>query len=153
MSAGLWVLVILTCLTWFNLAIQWYTQVGTYALLPAVADASDDAGFVRYHLAYQRRLPATVLVPYGLLMVTSVLFQFVHPAGVGLFGRLLVLLLNLVVAVVSVGFAAGAHKRMDKAGAFDPAGGKALLRYNAIRLVAMFASGITVIVLLASTVD
>ena len=55
--------------TFFNNALQFYTQVETYPLFGWVPRE----GFVAFHEEYQRRLPVAIYAPYALLMVSNVL--------------------------------------------------------------------------------
>jgi hypothetical protein len=68
------------CTTFFNLALHWYTQVVTYPLFSFIGKAE----FVDYHLAYQKRLPFSIYIPYSLLMVLNVLLFVYPPPDAGL---------------------------------------------------------------------
>lgn len=140
MDAGRTVLLVLSLLTALNWAVHYYTQTVTYRLFPAVAAQAGGAGFVRYHQAYERRLPVSVYLPWAALTAASAVFVAVRPAGLGVGPPLALLLLNVSIAALSVAFAAPVHRRVDAAGALDAGAARALLRYNGIRLAIATAS-------------
>nr|AGI62221.1 hypothetical protein [uncultured bacterium] len=153
MTAGIGVLLALTCATWFNNALQWYTQFTTYGLFSAIADQTGDEGFVRYHKAYQKRLPATIYVPFGILMVLSVTALFVRPDELGVGGAVLLLVLNAAIGAISGALAAPVHMRVDRQGRLEASDAAALLRWNACRLAVATASSIAVTYFLVQAID
>ena len=150
MDAGRSVLLLLALLTALNWAVHYYTQAVTYRLFPVVAEASGGAGFVRYHRAYEARLPFSVYVPWALLTITSLAFVLVRPAGVGLTWPVVLLALNASIAPLSLVFAAPVHRAVDRAGGMTPAQAAALLRWNGARLAIATASLVGVGVLALS---
>lgn len=144
MDAGAVTLALLTCLTWANLTLHYYTQVGTYALFPAVASHAGRDGFVGYHQAYERRLPLTVYAPWSALMAASFAFCVVRPDDVGLPVALVLLVLNASIAGLSIAFAAPVHGRIDDHGGLSPEDARALLRWNAVRLAVATVSALLV---------
>ena len=99
MDVGRCVLLLLALLTALNWAVHYYTQTVTYRLFPVVADASGGAGFVRYHRAYEARLPWSVYLPWALLTLTSVAFVLVRPAGLGATAPVVLLVLNASIEI------------------------------------------------------
>lgn len=140
MDAGRSLLLVLALLTALSWAVHYYTQAVTYRLFPVVAAASGGAGFVRYHQAYEARLPWSVYAPWTLLTLASAAFVVVRPPGVGLAWAVVLLVLNASIAPISLVFAAPLHRAVDRAGALTPARAKALLRWNGVRLAIATAS-------------
>lgn len=152
MTAGLVVLLALSFVAFFNLGLTWYTHFGTYALFPKVSAETGHEGFRRYHQAYQRKLPFLAWGPFAVIMLLSLTFLFVHPPEAQLWARILVLVFNATVAVVSARFAGPTHKRILAAGEVSEKDGKALLRWNAVRLDALLLSTITIVYLLVQSI-
>jgi hypothetical protein len=146
-DAGRSVLLLLALLTALNWAVHYYTQAVTYRLFPVVSEASGSAGFVRYHRAYEARLPWSVYLPWGLLTITSVAFVVVRPVGVGPAWPVVLLVLNASIAPISLVFAAPVHRAVDRAGALTATQATALLRWNGARLAIATTSLVAVGVL------
>jgi len=146
-EAGRSVLLILSLLTALNWAVHWYTHTVTYRLFPTVAAAAGGPGFVRYHQAYEGRLPLSVYAPWAALTGVSAVLLAVRPPGLGIVWPLVLLLLNAAIAVLSLILAAPVHRRVDAAGALAEADARALLRANGLRLAVASASLLTVTVL------
>jgi hypothetical protein len=153
MSIGLLILTVLALVTWANWTLHYYTQLGTYALFPAVAGQTDGRGFVAYHRAYERRLPLTVYLPWSVLMLASVALLFRRPEPVGLPAAVVLLLLNASIAGLSLALAAPVHRRIDERGDLTPADTGALLRWNGVRLLAATASALLVAGLLLTSIS
>ena len=134
MDAGRAVLLAVTLLAAANWGLHYYTHQVTYRLFPAVASVAGGPGFVRYHQAYAKRLPASIYVPWSLLMVASALLVAIRPVGLGVAWPLLLLGLNLAIAVLSVLVAAPVHRRVDADEELSPAAATTLVRANGVRL-------------------
>lgn len=134
MDAGRSLLLLLALLTALNWAVHYYTQQVTYRLFPTVAAAAGGAGFVRYHQAYEGRLPWTVYLPWTLLTLASAGLLVVRPDGMGLTWPLVLLVLNASIAPLSLVFAAPVHRAVDERGDITPDQAAALLRWNGVRL-------------------
>ena len=134
MDAGRTVLLLLAVLTALNWAVHYYTQTVTYRLFGTIAAAAGGPAFVRYHQAYESRLPLSVYAPWGLLTLTSIAFVVVRPQGVALAWAAVLLVLNASIAPISVLFAAPVHRAVDESGDLAPAQAAALLRWNGVRL-------------------
>lgn len=153
MTSGLTVLLALTFVTFFNLGLGHYTHFVTYSLFPNIARVTDPDGFRQYHQAYQSRLPLIAFGPFALIVALSLTFLFVHPEESGLLLRVLVLLFNLTVAVVSAVFAGPTHRRIFDVGEVSEKDGKALLRWNAVRVGALVANAIILVYLLVQAIS
>jgi hypothetical protein len=139
-DAGRSLLLLLALLTALNWAVHFYTQTVTYRLFPTVAQAAGGPGFVRYHRAYEARLPWSVYVPWTLLTLTSLAFVFLRPDGVGPAWPVVLFVLNASIAPISLLFAAPVHRAVDRTGDLTAAQAAALLRWNGVRLVVATAS-------------
>jgi len=142
------ILLLVTLTSALNTGLQYYTTVSTYPLfsdLPA-------EGFVRYHQAYERRLPLAIYLPYTVLMLGNLLLLVVRPEAVALGLVVLLLALNGSIMALSLAFAAPVHARLGQEG--KRAELLALLRrYNLPRLVASTASTLLLGTLLAQVVS
>jgi hypothetical protein len=147
MEMGHVVLLTLALLTALNPAVHYYTHVVTYALFPVIAATAGGPGFVRYHQAYESRLPWSVYLPWSALSLTSLAFVFVHPPGVGPVWPVALLVLNVSIAPISLAFAAPVHRDIDVDGALSEEHASALLRWNAVRLLVAGVSPVVVTVL------
>ena len=134
MDAGRTVLLVLALLTALNWAVHYYTQLVTYRLFPTVAQATGGPGFVRYHQAYEARLPWSIYVPWSLHTIASLAFVVIRPEGVALAWPIVLLVLNASIAPISLAFAAPVHRAVDQGGDLQPAQAAALLRWNGVRL-------------------
>lgn len=137
MDAGRALLLVLSLLTALNWAVHYYSQSVTYRLFAVVAPAAGGPAFVRYHQAYEARLPWSVYVPWSLLTLASLAFVLVRPDGVGPawpIVLLVLLVLNASIAPISLLFAAPVHRQVDKTGELTSAQSVALLRWNGVRL-------------------
>ena len=134
MDAGQLVLLAVKVLAAANWGLHYYTHQVTYRLFPVVAAAGGGPGFVRYHQAYEKRLPVSIYVPWSLLVAGSVLLVVVRPDGLGVGWPLLLLGLNLAIAVLSVLVAAPVHRRVDAEGALSSGAATMLVRANGVRL-------------------
>jgi hypothetical protein len=139
-------LLLVALLTLFNAGLQYYTTVLTY---PLFSDVTSEA-FVPYHVAYQRRLPVAIYLPYTLLMLANLLLLFVRPPAVELIWVLVLLVLNGSIMAVSLRFAAPVHARLDQHGK-DPQDLERLQRFNLPRLIAVCLSSLIVFGLLLQT--
>jgi hypothetical protein len=135
MDAGRSPLLLLALLTALNWAVHYYTQSITYRLFPTIAQAAGGTAFVRYHRAYEARLPWSVYVPWSLLTLASLAFVVVRPDGVGPAWPVGLLVLNVSIAPISLLFAAPVHRTVDHTGDLAPSQAAALLRWNGIRLI------------------
>ena len=133
-------LTVVITLTGFNLAVHWYTQLVTYALFPTIAAAASGTAFVAYHRQYEKGLPLAIYLPWALLTAASAALVFVRPDGFPLWTAIVILVLNASIAPISILFAAPVHRRIDADDELDNMSSRALLRWNAVRLVIMTAS-------------
>ncbi len=124
-------LLLLYGLTALNWTIHFYTHVVTYRLFSVIAANADGAGFVRYHQAYERKLPWSIYMPWSMLVAASILYLVAAPS---VYAATL-LLLNLSIAVISVVFAVPTHRRIGRIGAFTDRDATILLRANLLRLL------------------
>ncbi len=143
MSIEIFVFVIAAFATFFNNALHWYTQVTTYPLLSWVGQTE----FVSFHKEYERRLPFSIYAPYTLLMLSTLLLLFFHPAEIELGWVFMLLILNASIMVVSLVFAVPIHSRLDRQGYSDKAGIRGLMRYNSVRFIASSTSSIIMLYL------
>lgn len=143
MSIEIFVFVIAAFATFFNNALHWYTQVTTYPLLSWVGQTE----FVSFHKEYERRLPFSIYVPYTLLMFSTLLLIFFHPAEIELGWVFMLLILNASIMVVSLVFAVPIHSRLDRQGYSDKAGIRGLMRYNSVRFIASSISSVIMLYL------
>ncbi len=139
------VLVAVVATTLFNLALQYATQVGTYPLFARLGPES----FPGYHAAWERRLPVTIYLPYGALVVSDVLLLVVRPDGVGIGWAIVLLALAAGVTLASVLVAVPVHRRLDAIGEATPDGIRGLLVGNGLRLACLAAASAIVLGLLA----
>ena len=133
--------------TFFNTGLQYYTTVSTYPLFSAL----DEANFVPFHKAYERKLPLSIYVPYSFWLLLPLTLLFVRPEGVALGWVATLLVLNGSIMAMSLTLAAPVHARLDRVGknADDLA---KLRRFNLPRLVAATASSLVMLYLLALTI-
>ena len=141
------VLLLVAFATFFNTGLQYYTTVSTYPLFSAL----DEANFVPFHKAYERKLPLSIYVPYSFWLLLTLTLLFVRPEGVALGGVATLLVLNGSIMAMSLTLAAPVHARLDRVGknADDLA---KLRRFNLPRLVAATASSLVMLYLLALTI-
>ena len=144
MDVGRSLLLLLALLTALNWAVHYYTQSVTYRLFPTIAQSAGGAGFVRYHQAYEARLPWSIYLPWGLLTLASVAFVVARPDGVGPVWPIVLLALNVSIAPISLFFAAPVHRAVDGAGDITAPQAAALLRWNAVRLAVATVSLVVV---------
>lgn len=144
MDAGRATMLVLAMLTALNWALHYYTQTVTYRLFATVASAGGGEAFVRYHKAYESRLPWSIYLPWGALSVASIAFLFVRPAGLGLAWPIILAVLNLSIAPISVLFAAPVHRAIDEENELTPRQSSALLRWNGVRLAVASTSLVTI---------
>ena len=143
MSLAIFILLLVALTTFFNAGLQYYTTVSTYPLFSEV----DEANFVRFHKAYEGKLPLSIYIPYSLWMLSTLALLFVRPDGVTLLWVVLLLVLNGSIMAVSLAFAAPVHTKLDREG--KNAGDLAKLRrYNLPRLLAVAASSMVALYLL-----
>ncbi len=144
MNIEMIVFVVAVFATFFNNALHWYTQVSSYPLFGWVGSEQ----FVSFHQEYERRLPFSIYLPSGLLMVSTLLLIFVRPAAVPLGWVLVLLGLNASIMAISLIFAVPVHSRLDRQGHSDRAGLRRLIRYNGVRLAVSSLSSAVVLYLL-----
>ena len=143
MTLALLVLLLVAFATFFNTGLQYYTTVSTYPLFSAL----DEANFVRFHKAYEGRLPLSIYVPYSLWLLLTLALFWVRPDGVALGWVVTLFVLNGSMAV-SLAFAAPVHARLARKGKNQEDLAK-LRRFNLPRLLAAAASSLVVLYLLA----
>ncbi|MFQ4135204.1 hypothetical protein PGN35_002685 [Nodosilinea sp. PGN35] len=148
MNTEMLVFVVAVFATFFNNALHWYTQVSSYPLFGWVGPGE----FVPFHQEYERRLPLSIYLPYGLLMASTGLLVFVRPAAVPLGWVVVLLGLNASIMAISLTFAVPVHSRLDRQGYSDSAGLRKLIRYNGLRLAASSLSSAIVLCLLAGVI-
>lgn len=120
----------------FNTAIQYYSQVATYPLFAALPAGA----FTPYHAAYERRLPASVHVPYGFLIGSNLVLIAAQLDGIGWEWPIAMLALNLAITPISLLMAVPAHTRLAAQGFADRAGMRVLLQANGLRLTVSAAA-------------
>ena len=147
MDPGRLALLVVALLSALNWAVHYYTQTVTYRLFPAVAAAAGAGPFVRYHQAYEARLPLSVYAPWSALTVATVVLLFVKPAGVDLAWVIAILVLNVSIAPISLFFAAPVHRAIDRDGNMTSGQAAALLQWNGVRLAVATVSLVTVTIL------
>lgn len=148
MNLELTILIVTAFATFFNNALQYYTQVSTY---PLFANLKQDA-FAPYHKAYEKRLPLSIYAPYTVLMASTLVLALFHPANVGLGWIIALLVLNGSIMAVSLAFAAPVHYRLDREQRYTAADINQLVRFNGLRLAAATASSVIVLYLLLTTI-
>jgi hypothetical protein len=144
MTIELILFVALVALTLFSSGVQVYIHFEAYPLLAFVGKKE----FAAYLKEYEKRLTVPLLVPDGLALLVNIILIFARPPEVNLIGIIILLILNILLAVVTIVVATPVYNRIKAAGVAAPDDMRQLMRINLLRLLIATASTLIVLILL-----
>ena len=115
MSEAHWFLLFLAILSVYNCGVIWPTQSVTYPLFQLVPK---DA-FLAYHLFYNRRITAAVIIPGLLSFLAPFVLLFFRPPSVTLWMAILSAVLGGLALFVTVALEVPRHIRLQRQGKSD----------------------------------
>ncbi len=125
-----WTFLITLALTLYMVGMIWSMQVLEYPLFAYVGRAE----FPAYHARHNRALPLLVILPSLLALLSAVLVIWSLPAGVPLWGALVVVGIDVAVVISTAVGQAPLHAKLDREGQ-SAAVVSRLVRSNWIRTV------------------
>ena len=143
MSGAHWFLLFFAVLSVYNCGVIWPTQRVTYPLFQLVPEAQ----FRAYHLFYNRRITAVVVVPGFLSFLAPFLLTAFRPPTVPLTLAVLSAALGGVALLTTAGLEIPRHIRLQREGKTDRLL-RELIVYNWLRTAAISAQALLVLWLL-----
>jgi hypothetical protein len=138
--------VILVFTTFYNNGVQFYIHQEAYPLLSLVGKAE----FPAYLQAFEQRLTLSLLVPYGVTLLSNLILLIVGSSAISAIWLIIAFVLNLAVSIVTTVVATPVYNRVKQAGQAAGEDMRQLMRINLLRLGLTTLSSLVMVYLLFS---